>query len=116
MKEYRRANGLCFKCGEKYSPTHQCAVQAQLKALKVVTADTLLSDDLLSAVAAMEGQTPTEAHFVSLHALSGSEDSKCIKLRALMGNQVFLLLVDLGSSHSFLNTAMVDKSPHLMLK
>lgn len=88
-----------FKCGEKYSPTHQCAVQAQLKALEVTTADTLLSDDLLSAVAAMEGQTPRGPFCFSSCSLSGSEDSKCsIKLRALVGNQVFLLLVDLGSS------------------
>jgi uncharacterized OB-fold protein len=24
LKEYRRANGLCYKCGEKYAPGHQC--------------------------------------------------------------------------------------------
>jgi hypothetical protein len=25
LRDYRRANNLCFKCGEKYDPTHQCA-------------------------------------------------------------------------------------------
>ena len=25
LKEYRRANGLCFSCGDKYDPTHSCA-------------------------------------------------------------------------------------------
>jgi hypothetical protein len=25
LKEYRRSNNLCFKCGEKYSPTHTCS-------------------------------------------------------------------------------------------
>lgn len=24
LKDYERANGLCFKCGDKYSPAHVC--------------------------------------------------------------------------------------------
>jgi hypothetical protein len=24
LKEYRRVNNLCFKCGDKYSPSHTC--------------------------------------------------------------------------------------------
>jgi hypothetical protein len=36
VKEYRRQNGLCFTCGEKFKPGHQarCSkVQQQLHAL-----------------------------------------------------------------------------------
>jgi ribosomal protein L32 len=25
LKEYRRANHLCFKCGEKFTPNHTCS-------------------------------------------------------------------------------------------
>jgi hypothetical protein len=25
LRDYRRAHNLCFKCGEKFDPTHQCA-------------------------------------------------------------------------------------------
>jgi hypothetical protein len=25
LKEFRRANGLCYRCGEKYTPGHKCA-------------------------------------------------------------------------------------------
>lgn len=25
LREYRRSNGLCFRCGDKYDPQHQCA-------------------------------------------------------------------------------------------
>ena len=25
LKEYRRANGLCYKCGEKFAPGHACS-------------------------------------------------------------------------------------------
>jgi hypothetical protein len=27
LKEYRRANGLCFTCGEKFEPGHQARCQ-----------------------------------------------------------------------------------------
>jgi hypothetical protein len=30
LKNYRNAMNLCFKCGEKYSPQHQCAATVQL--------------------------------------------------------------------------------------
>lgn len=35
LKEYRRANGLCFSCGEKYTPAHNCKLRqaAQLQAM-----------------------------------------------------------------------------------
>lgn len=26
LKEYHRANGLCFKCGEKIAPNHRCTL------------------------------------------------------------------------------------------
>lgn len=29
LKEYRRANGLCYKCGEKYALGHKCKVPTQ---------------------------------------------------------------------------------------
>ena len=37
LKEYRRANGLCFQCGDKFDPTHVCAVKpaATVHALSV---------------------------------------------------------------------------------
>jgi hypothetical protein len=31
LKAYRRAMNLCFKCGEKYRPTHKCAQTVQLQ-------------------------------------------------------------------------------------
>jgi hypothetical protein len=40
LKEYRRVNNLCFKCGDKYTPTHTCATSnATLNALDQQTFD-----------------------------------------------------------------------------
>jgi hypothetical protein len=30
LKSYRRAKGLCFKCGEKWGPSHRCSISVPL--------------------------------------------------------------------------------------
>ena len=44
-----------------------------------------------------------------MYALLGTTSSKTINLRATVGTQTILLLVDSGSSHSFLNQELVQK-------
>lgn len=39
---------------------------------------------------------------LSLNAMAGSHSTNCLRLRALVGNQVMLILVDSGSSSSYL--------------
>jgi hypothetical protein len=46
---------------------------------------------------------------LSIHAMAGTEGSETLKLRALVGNQVMLILVDSGSSTSFCNANMVQR-------
>jgi hypothetical protein len=35
VRNYRRANNLCFKCGDKYSREHQCKKPAQLLTIQI---------------------------------------------------------------------------------
>lgn len=44
----RKNKGLCFRCGERYSPTHQCAA----KSLRVI----ILADDELQGGETEDGQ------------------------------------------------------------
>jgi len=41
---------------------------------------------------------------LSLQAVSGGEANDTIHLRAQVGNQVMITLIDSGSSHNFINT------------
>lgn len=50
LKAYQRTNGLCFHCGEKYSPDHRCANQAQLKAIELEESPTYLSEEILDVI------------------------------------------------------------------
>jgi predicted aspartyl protease len=47
--------------------------------------------------------------YLSLHALAGIQSNRAIHLMALINNQVLSILVDLGSSHTFLNESIVHK-------
>jgi hypothetical protein len=50
LRDYRKANNLCFRCGEKYDPTHQCARKptAELHALATEDTPEQLSDEVLN--------------------------------------------------------------------
>jgi hypothetical protein len=110
LRDYRRANNLCFKCGEKYDPTHVCAKKAtaELNALSTEEATEFLSDEILNL---MEMQDLADAQQLSLsiNALAGTDAGDTIRLRALVENQVMLILIDSGSTGSFLNEAMLDR-------
>lgn len=52
LKEYRRVNGLCYRCGEKYMPGRRCKapVQPQLNCITVEDGGDggpLLSEEML---------------------------------------------------------------------
>ncbi|XP_073362615.1 uncharacterized protein [Aegilops tauschii subsp. strangulata] len=110
LKEYCRANGLCYKCGEKFVPGHVCnqnaAGGAQLKAAEVLTTQEIISDTVLDALVA---GAQAECATISVNALSGAQNPKTIQLRALVQNKVVLILVDSGSTHTFVDKAFLEK-------
>lgn len=92
LKPYKRANGLCFHCGEKYSPDRDCANQAQLKALELEDGPVFLSDEVLDVVTSIEGSKSEEEMFLSFNSLASTTDAKTIRVRSLVGKQVMLML------------------------
>lgn len=107
LKDYRRANNLCFRCGEKYNPGHKCTIQDQGQ-VKAMQAQEFLSDEVLDAVVGGEDEEEEDVH-LSLNALSGADHPHTLRVRALVGNQVMLMLIDSGSSHSFVNAELVER-------
>jgi len=47
LRDYQRANGLFFRCGEKYDPQHQCVKKAELNVLSSDDHQTEISEDVL---------------------------------------------------------------------
>ncbi|XP_073353456.1 uncharacterized protein [Aegilops tauschii subsp. strangulata] len=71
----------------------------------------ILLDDTVQALQLLD---PPDAHepeccAISQHAVSGEEAPSTIRMRAQVGDQYMLLLVDSGSSHSFISDSFVHR-------
>ena len=111
LKEFRRANGLCFRCGDKYSREHQCKRTGQILMIEVGDFGEILSDDTVHALQLLD---PPVAHelgccAISQHAVSVEEAPSTIRLHTQVGDQYMLLLADSGSSHSFISDSFVQR-------
>ena len=110
LKEYCHIHNLCFKCGEKFAPGHQCAPTppAQLRAIQTDKGQEILSDEMLEVVTGLESLSLEDYEQLSVHAISGTDNANTIRLPAEINNLSMLMLIDSGSSGSFLDKAMVQ--------
>jgi hypothetical protein len=112
LRDFCRANNLCFYCKEPYDPTHaaKCTKrpQAQVNALVVNDLDTELTEEVLQELA-VEDVMAKEFCGLSINALAGTEEGEAMRMRALVQNKVMLILVDSGSSHTFVRSSFLTK-------
>lgn len=101
LREFKRANGLCFRCGDKYSREHQCKRTGQILMIEVGDFGEILSDDTVLALQLLDAPGAQEPQCCSL--------SHTICLRAQVEDQIMLLLVDSGSTHSFISETFVSR-------
>ena len=110
LRDYRKANNLCYNCGEKFVPGHLevCKVRNKPKvnALALNNLDRELSDEVLSELT-VEDARHEEFCQLSLNALSSQDKPDCIKLKTRVKDKVMLILVDSGSTHSFISSLFV---------
>jgi hypothetical protein len=85
LRDYRKANNVCYHCGEKYEPGHaeQCEKKAkpQLNALALNDLDKEISEDLLNEMAIDDMLTQNFCH-LSLNAMFGAEANESIILKS----------------------------------
>ncbi|XP_027124419.1 uncharacterized protein [Coffea arabica] len=103
--QFRRSRGLCFKCGEKYGVGHQCK-QGYVNCMILEDEEEAVFED---AVGEQDEQTgnPGQTMELSLHALSESLRRKTITLTGNLDGEKVFILVDTGSSDSYINSEMV---------
>ena len=105
LREYRRACGLCFKCGERWGHDHTCPAMVQLHVV-----EELLELFGLDSVFDGEQQPPAEAVMsISKHALTGDKSPKAFQLHAWLQGHEILMLVDSGSSTSFVDAQLATQ-------
>jgi hypothetical protein len=107
LRDFRRANNLCFRCGEKYNKEHQCKKPMQLLTIQLGEFGEILTEDTVQALELFtepeQNESQMQCCHLSLQAVSGGEANETIRLRAQVGNQVMINLIDSGSNHSFIN-------------
>ncbi|XP_027062727.1 uncharacterized protein [Coffea arabica] len=103
--QYRRSNGLCFRCGEKYGMGQQCKVGHSNCMTLEEEEDSAFED----ALGEQDEQTrnPGQAMEMSLHALSEALKRKTITLSGILDGEEVLILVDTGSSDSYISSELV---------
>jgi CO dehydrogenase/acetyl-CoA synthase delta subunit len=68
----------------------------------------ILSDETLNELLADDTEALVDCT-ISLNAMNGDSAANTIRLHALSGDQFLLMLVDSGSTHSFISTSMVKR-------
>lgn len=111
LHDFRRATNLCFKCGDKYSKEHQCKRTGQLLTIEVGEFGEVLSDDAVVALELLdEAHVTADCCQLSVNAAAGTDNGETMRLRALVGNQVMVLLIDSGSTHTFVTKSFAERA------
>nr|XP_027099356.1 uncharacterized protein LOC113718666 [Coffea arabica] len=105
--QFRRSNGLCFRCGEKFGVGHQCRQKhLNLMMYEEEEEDTEFQD----AQGEQDELTgnPGEPVEISLNALSDSLRRNTILLQGQLAGEPVRILVDTGSSDSYIHHKLVS--------
>lgn len=68
----------------------------------------VLSDDIMDMIVSSTGPDEIDMH-LSLNAIDGTDKANTLRFRAMVKNQVMIVLMDSGSSHSFLDQSLADR-------
>lgn len=100
FKNYRKAKGLCFKCGEKWGPRHKCQSMS-LHAMEEVWE--FLSDEQSKMQVQIDEENDSGEDLIAIlvQAMKGTEGIRTVRLRGFLAGQEVFMLVDSGSTNCF---------------
>ena len=111
--EERKKLGLCYNCDEKWILGHRCK-SAKLFLLdfidKVQEPNSSMQITELKEVTrnSKPGMQHQEDAEITLYALSGTPTSGTIKVIGRIKQKFFVILIDLGSTHNFIDATLVS--------
>ncbi|XP_059456454.1 uncharacterized protein LOC132186493 [Corylus avellana] len=106
--EDRRRKGLCYNCDAKWQYGHKCQnpklfLLEGLDELEVLPNMEMEKEDLMEVSYAEENPE------TSLHAITGSQHPKTMRLVGWIGTLKIMILVDSGSTHNFVDSSICKK-------
>lgn len=114
LRAYRRAKGLCHTCGERWSRDHKCGPTVQLHVMEelweLLESEDSQLEELTEPVQGTDSSTSDgELCKISREAVSGTETSGTLRLQGWIQQHEVLILVDSGSSHSFISETLASR-------
>jgi hypothetical protein len=104
---FRKNNGLCYKCGEKWGHNHKCPQQVSLHVIEELW-DALEHSDDSDTMSSDEEPDPE-----TILAVATSEQSqvkrRTMRLLGYVEGQEVLILVDSGSVGTFVREQLAHK-------
>lgn len=117
----KRERGLCFKCDEKYSPSHRCK-NKEVRELRVLLVNGAEEIELVQGSVSeeeIEEDTPEvgevaklevgEVVELDLKSMIGFSTPGTMKLMGKIKERDVLLLIDFGATHNFISEHFVQE-------
>ena len=101
-----QAEGLCYKCDEKYDRNHVC-VKKELTVL--VVHDDGREEELTEEYGDGEEEDTAEVAEISMNSVVGLSSPRTMKLKGRMGKEEVVILIDSGASHNFVSEKLMRK-------
>jgi hypothetical protein len=116
MRE-RKAKGLCYSCDEKWNSSYICKTHKLYLITRVEIQqsepDEEVFFDSMDGINMVKEQNYVECvetPKISIHAISGSPSPNTMWIVGIIQQQMVVILEDSGSTHNFLDPAIVSKA------
>lgn len=106
---FKKAKGLCYKCGSRWHPGHKCATNVPLHVVEELwqlVQDTAMPPAL--PVHPTDSDSSEDLCAVSLAAVNGQEVFKTIRFLSNVNKKEVVVLADSGSSGNFISELMAS--------
>lgn len=104
LKNYRRAKGLCFTCGERWSREHKCGATVQLHVVQEMVEFFQMSDE--PSAVTQETAVDMKLMHIAMDSKADTPPEKSIILQCHVHGHPTTFLLDSGSNNSFLSVEM----------
>ncbi|KAE8716924.1 hypothetical protein F3Y22_tig00110105pilonHSYRG00061 [Hibiscus syriacus] len=113
LLDYRRANNLCFKCGEKFVLGHQCKVR-QLNCMEEDEPTDSAEQDLTEGENREVEDQAKEALEIFINVITRNVGHTTLRIQGFIKGKPINVLIDSGITHSFITPQWAKEGVELV--